>query len=47
MTKFEAEDLRDEILRLCSDNHQWVVVSEEKKPDLKMIKLEVSIKIDK
>ena len=47
MTKPKAEDLRDQILKMCADEGQWVVVSEENKPDLKMIKLEVSIKIDK
>jgi hypothetical protein len=47
MTKSEAMSLRDKILRLCDAEKQWVVVSEERKPNTKMIKLEVSIKIDK
>ena len=47
MTKAEAQTLREKILRLCAAEGQWVVLSEELKPNLKMIKLEVSIKIDK
>ena len=47
MTKTEALSLRDRIMKLCRDAGQWVVVSEENKPDLKKVNLEVSIKIDK
>lgn len=47
MTKSEGEALRDEIVQLATSKGQWVVVSEELKPDMKKIKLEVSIKIDK
>lgn len=47
MTKNEAMDLRDRILIMCEAEKQWVVISEERKPNVKLIKLEVSIKIDK
>jgi hypothetical protein len=46
MTKPNALLLRDKILRLCDAEKQWVVVSESRQPNLKIIKLEVSIKID-
>ena len=46
MTKDNAIKLRDKILKLCDTEKQWVVVSEERQPHIKKIKLEVSIKID-
>jgi hypothetical protein len=46
MTKTEAFELRDKILEMCRAKNQWVAITEERKPDVRMVKLEVSIKID-
>ena len=47
MTKTEAFNLRDKILELCQVSGQWVSITEEHKPNVRVVKLEVSIKIDK
>jgi hypothetical protein len=45
VTKERAFELRDKIIKLATDNGQWVTVTEELKPNTKKIKLELSIKI--
>lgn len=47
MTRPEAIKLKESLLDFCKDKGLWVAVSEERKPDLKTIKLEISLKIDK
>ena len=46
MNKDEAKQLRDKLVDLCREHCQWAVISEEHKPNLKKITVEVSIKID-
>ena len=47
MTRNEAYKMRDRIIEICREARQWVVVTEEHKPDTRKVSLEVSIKIDK
>lgn len=47
MNKTEALELQEKLLRLCRTCNAWVMKTEELKPDLRMIKLEISLKIGK
>lgn len=46
LTEPEALKLRDEIVNICKKYNQWVVDTYERKPFLKMIRIELSIKVD-
>lgn len=46
MKKSEALVLQQKIEALCKKNDQWVDVKHEQRPELKMIRMEISIKID-
>ena len=45
MTEAEAYQLRDQIVALCLKHNQWVTDTYEHKPGLKMVRLEISIKV--
>ena len=45
MTKAEACQLKDQIVALCLKHKQWVNTTYEHKPELKMVRLEISIKV--
>jgi hypothetical protein len=47
MKKDEALRLVEEIQSICTKRGLWCTVEFERKPDLKMIKIEISIKIEK
>ena len=47
MTKDEAIALQKKIQELCQRHEQWVNVTYENKHTLKMIRLEISIKVDR
>ena len=51
MTKPQALELQKEIEALCDKHGIWVKVEHDKKynqkPELRMIRMEVSIKVDK
>ena len=46
MTREEALELRNDIIEMVVSRGQWVTHSTERKPDIKKITLEISIKID-
>jgi len=46
MTQTQAENIQQEIMRLCAKHGLWSKTEREHKPGLKMIKIEVSIKVD-
>lgn len=46
MTKERAIALRDKIVSIVVGEGQWVVMSEELRPDTKKIKLDISIMVD-
>ena len=46
MTQQQAENIQQEILSICNKHGLWSKVELERKPGLKMIKVEVSIKVD-
>ena len=45
LTQAEALQLRDEIVAVCGKYDQWVTDTYERKPELKMIRIELSIKV--
>ena len=45
MSEAEALDLRDKVVELCKRHNQWVTDSYEHKPELRMVRLEISIKV--
>ena len=45
LTQAEALQLKDEIVAVCSKYDQWVTDTYERKPELKMIRIELSIKV--
>lgn len=42
----KALELKEKIKSLCKEYNQWVTVTYEHKPELRMIALFVSIKVD-
>jgi len=46
VTKEKAFELRDEIIEMVISKGQWITDYTERKPGVKAIKIEVSIKVD-
>jgi len=46
MTPTQAINFEHEIGRLCDKEGVWLTVSRDLKPDLKMIRMEISIKVE-
>jgi len=46
MTPTEAIAIQREFEKLCNEKGLWMKVEHDKKPDLKMIRLEISIKVE-
>jgi len=47
MTKNEALATQDTIKKICDSDGVWLTLTHDLKPDLKMIKMEISIKVEK
>lgn len=46
MTKDEAIATQETIRKICDRDGVWLTLAHDLKPDLKMIKMEISIKVD-
>lgn len=46
MTNTEAVIVQQEIQKLCEQRGLWYKVEHECKPDLKMIRIEISVKVE-
>ena len=46
MDEAKALKIQQELEEYCTKNGLWCVVQHEKKPDLKLVVVEISIKID-
>jgi hypothetical protein len=46
MKEADALKLQQELEKICDAKKVWMVVTHERRPDLKAIKVEVSIKIE-
>ena len=47
MTSTQAHKIESEILIVCLKHPEvWVTVSKEMRPDLRMVKIEISIKVE-
>ena len=48
MKEPEAKELLKKLISICAEHGLWVTIEEERKPDLKMIRVkEISIRVDK
>lgn len=46
MKQYDANSLADYLTELAKGRGAWVVETREHKPDLKMVRLEITIKVD-